>query len=269
MRAGHRGLDDDALEQLAKERPEHGAVVAFALRYREHLKKAAALDYAELVLAATRLLAADDDIRTAVRRRFTHVLVDDAQELAPAQLQLLRRLNTEQLVCAGDPDSAIEAFRGADPTWLDRFQEVCGDHERVVLDDGTPVRRRHRRDGVHADLALARRRTRHRACGRSTGPDGSAEIRVYATMAGELEAVAREIRAAHLIQQIPYDDMAILLAQPGTYGHAIERVLRTFEIPSRAVSSDGLRTQPSVRAVLDVCKLALFDDPHRRPRARP
>ncbi len=259
VRAGHRGLDDDALEQLAKERPEHGAVVAFALRYREHLKKAAALDYAELVLAATRLLASDDDIRAAVQRRFTHVLVDDAQELAPAQLQLLRRLNTEQLVCAGDPDSAIEAFRGADPTWLDRFQEVCGDHERVVLTTG------HRYGAGIGEKAISlishspdpddhRVKT-------FAGPECSAEIKVYATMAGELEAVAREIRAAHLIQQIPYDDMAILLAQPGTYGHAIERVLRTFEIPSRAVSSDGLRTQPSVRAVLDVCKLALFDEP--------
>ena len=259
VRAGHRGLDDDALEQLAKERPEHAAVVAFALRYREHLRKAAALDYAELVGAATRLLASNDDIRGAVARRFTHVLVDDAQELAPAQLHLLRRLNTDRLVCAGDPDSAIEAFRGADPTWLDRFREVCGEHERVVLRTG------HRyggRIGAVASSLISHSPDPdgHRPA-TFDGPDGSAEIRVYATMAGELEAVAREIRSAHLLQQIPYDDMAILLAQPGSYGHAIERVLRTFEIPSRAISSDGLRTQPSVRSVLDLCRLALFDDP--------
>ena len=259
VRAGHRGLDDDALEQLAKQRPEHEAVVAFALRYREHLRKVCALDYAELVLAATRLLASDDDIRGAVQRRFTHVLVDDAQELAPAQLQLLKRLDTHALVCAGDPDSAIEAFRGADPTWLDRFQEVCGDHERIVLTTG------HRYGAEIGSVASALISHSpdpggHRA--RSfEGPAGSKDIKVYATMAGELEAVAREIRAAHLLQQVPYDDMAILLAQPSAYGHAIERVLRTFEIPTRAISSDGLRTQPSVRAVVDVCKLALFDDP--------
>jgi superfamily I DNA/RNA helicase/RecB family exonuclease len=258
VRAGHRGLDDDALEQLAKQRPEHASVVAFALRYREHLKKAAALDYAELVAAATRLLASSDDIRSAVQKRFTHVLVDDAQELAPAQLQLLRRLNTSALVCAGDPDSAIEAFRGADPTWLDRFQEVSGDHERVVLTTG------HRYGaeigGIASELiSHSPDPSDHRAIA-FEGPDGSQDMRVYATMAGELEAVAREIRAAHLLRQIPYDDMAILLAQPGTYGHAVERVLRTFEIPTRAISSDGLRTQPSVRAVLDVCKLALFED---------
>jgi superfamily I DNA/RNA helicase/RecB family exonuclease len=260
VRAGHRGLDDDALRKLAEDRPDHGAVATFALRYREHLRASSALDYAELVLAATRLLRTDGDIRSAVRRRFTHVLVDDAQELAPAQLQLLRQLNTEHLACAGDPDSAIEAFRGADPTWLERFEELCGSYERVVL---TTCHRFGKEIGTIADSLIAHSPDPddHRARVFEGATDGSGEMRNYATMAGELEAVAREIRTAHLMQNIPYDDMAILLAQPSAYGHAIERVLKSFEIPARTITSEGLRTQPSVRAVLDLAKLALNDEP--------
>jgi superfamily I DNA/RNA helicase len=260
VRAGHRGLDDEDLERLGDRRPEHAAVTAFALRYRTYLRNQSALDYAELVLAATRLLTTDDDIRSAVTRRFTHVLVDDAQELAPAQLNLLKRLNTERLVCAGDPDSAIEAFRGADPGWLERFETVAPSHERIAL---VTCHRYGKSIGdVPASLiAHAHDLGSHRATSYVGPEDGSVELRCYSTMAGELEAVAREIRSAHLLNDVPYDRMAILLAQPSTYGFTVERVLRGFGVPARSISTEGLKTQPAVRAVLDLCKLALFDDP--------
>ena len=148
VRAGYRGLDDDDLDALAASRPEHSAIATFAVRYREHLRSEAILDYPELILAATRLLRDDDEIEAAVRKRFTHVLVDDAQELAPAQIRLLAHLSLDHLVCAGDPDSAIEAFRGADPNWLDRFTEVAPQHERIVLGTvhrfGKPIGERRR-----------------------------------------------------------------------------------------------------------------------------
>ena len=260
VRAGHRGLDDQALEELAVKRPEHAAVATFALRYREHLRRSAALDYAELVLAATRLLTTEADIAATVQKRFTHILVDDAQELAPAQLQLLKQLNTDRLVCAGDPDSAIEAFRGADPTWLDRFEDVCGNFETVTL---ATCHRYGAGIGATTTSLIAHSPDdgAHRATSFDGDGDGTAEFRNYATMAGELEAVARELRTAHLLQHTPYDDMAILLAQPGSYTGAIERVLKTFDIPFRSTSSDGLRAQPAVRAVLDLCKLALMPEP--------
>ena len=260
LRAGHRGLTDDDLEALGADRPGHAAVAAFALRYREHLRQRSALDYAELVNAATRLLSTDDEIREAVRRRFTHVLVDDAQELAPAQLKLLRCLNTERLVCAGDPDSAIESFRGSDPGWLERFDSVAPSHERVVLE--TCHRYGKTIGDVPASLiSHSPDAGPHRATTFVGPSDGSVELRNYSTMAGELEGVAREVRRAHLVHKIPYDRMAVLLAQPSAYGFTVERVLRSFDVPCRTISADGLRTQPAVRAVLDLCRLALLDEP--------
>ena len=43
----------------------------------------------------------------------------------PRSSSCSRSLNLDHLVCAGDPDSAIEAFRGADPRWLERFAELA------------------------------------------------------------------------------------------------------------------------------------------------
>ena len=254
VRAGHRGLTDDDLRGLAGRRPEHSAVALFCVRYRRHLHETATLDYAELVAAATRLLDTDDEIRATVQKRFTHILVDDAQELAPAQLHLLKKLNTSHLVCAGDPDSAIEAFRGADPSWLERFADMP--HERVVLPTG------HRFGKTIGDVTMqliehSPDDSAHRTKTFEGPRDGTAEMRVYATMAGELEGAVRELRTAHLMSGVAYDRMALLLAQPAAYGHILERTLAEFGVPYRMASADRpLGNEPAVRAVLDVCRLA-------------
>jgi superfamily I DNA/RNA helicase/RecB family exonuclease len=259
VRAGYRGMSDDDLAQIASKRNEHSAVASFAIRYREHLRTESILDYPELVLAATRLLRENDDIREAISNRFTHVLVDDAQELAPAQLLLLRHLSLDHLVCAGDPDSAIEAFRGADPHWLDRFSEIAPEHEVVTLETihrfGKPIA------DVALNLIASSENGDHRAT-TFAQLDSRSDVRCYATMAGEIEAAAREIRAAHIVEGVPYDRMAILLAQPSTYVHPLKRVLQSLDVPYRIDSGDRpLTEEPSVRAVIDLCRAALQDEP--------
>lgn len=259
VRAGYRGLDDDALETIAQSQTEHSAVAAFAVRYRNHLRDESILDYPELVLAAARLLKNDDEIRGAVKHRFTHVLVDDAQELAPAQLKLLSHLNLEHLACAGDPDSAIEAFRGADPRWLDRFAQIAPSHERIVLD---AVHRFGKSIGDVAMQLIANSEDGEHRASTFSGEESRADVRIYATMAGEIEGAAREIRAAHIVDGVPYDRMAILLAQPSTYVHPLKRVLQTLDVPFRIDSGDRpLADEPGVRGIIDLCRAALLDEP--------
>ncbi len=209
VRSGHRGLHDEDLEALGAERPEHAAVAEFTLRYREHLRGSSALDYAELVLAATRLLMNEPDISEAVKQRFTHVLVDDAQELAPAQLQLLRQLNTQHARLRRRPRLCHRVLPGSRSGLAGSLRRPLRRNTSELC--STTCHRygkSHRRRRVVVDLAFPRRRIAI-ALRSFLGPDdGSAELRVYSTMAGELEAVAREIRSAHLLHHIPYDRMA-------------------------------------------------------------
>jgi superfamily I DNA/RNA helicase len=260
VRAGYRALEDADLEELATKREEHASVARFAIAYREHLRSESILDYPELILSAARLIGGDDEIRDAVRKRFPHVLVDDAQELAPAQLQLLKHLSCDHLVCAGDPDSAIEAFRGADPRWLERFAELAPQHERVVLPTahrfGKPIG-----DVVCSLIAHGEQPTTDHRAASFGSHESTADMYCYATMAGEIEAAARAIRSAHVIDGIPYDRMAILLAQPGTYVHPLKRVLSSLDVPYRIDSGDRpLADEPGVRGFLDLARAALSDE---------
>ncbi len=76
----------------------------------------AALDQAELTLAALALLA-DDTVLAAEQSRIRRIFVDEYQDVDPAQARLVQRLasGADEFVVFGDPDQSIYAFRGADP----------------------------------------------------------------------------------------------------------------------------------------------------------
>ena len=101
-------------------------------RYREYKRSAALLDFDDLIFAARDLLRDHQEVRKALAKRYTHVLVDEFQDTDPLQTEIFWRLcgdppeggNAEDwtafclrpgaLFLVGDPKQAIYRFRGAD-----------------------------------------------------------------------------------------------------------------------------------------------------------
>ena len=103
-------------------------------RFRHYKRAAALLDFDDLIFAARDLLRDHDEVRRALGRRFTHVLVDEFQDTDPLQTEIFWRLcgrppddgdaddwtafalRPGALFLVGDPKQAIYRFRGADIT---------------------------------------------------------------------------------------------------------------------------------------------------------
>lgn len=101
-------------------------------RFHEYKRSAALLDFDDLIFAARDLLRDHDEVRRALARRFTHVLVDEFQDTDPLQTEIFWRLcgdpppgganddwtqfqiRSGALFLVGDPKQAIYRFRGAD-----------------------------------------------------------------------------------------------------------------------------------------------------------
>ncbi|HZB67515.1 MAG TPA: UvrD-helicase domain-containing protein, partial [Ornithinibacter sp.] len=122
MRVVELGLDPDDLERLGRQHG-HEEWVAAAHVLREYdevtaLSAPGAFDPAWILGAAADTLQADSGALDRLRSRLRVVVVDDAQELTPAALRLLEVVvgrGAVDLVLLGDPDSATQTFRGADP----------------------------------------------------------------------------------------------------------------------------------------------------------
>lgn len=266
IRVGQRAMDPPELDALARARPAWSELIAFYKRHHTDLRQRSRVDYPTLMRDAVELVANFEDIRDALHLRFLHVLVDDGQELALIQQRLLHFLTgftttgsqERSLVLAGDPDSSIETFRGADPDWIDDFGKEFGEHESVTL--ATSYRLGEELGRATQKLMVRNGERAHRPS--SFAGEAKLDVKRFGSLAAEVDAVAREIRLTHLTQGVPYEDMAVLLTSPRSMLPALERALNALEVPFSVSAPDRpLAREPIVRAFVDLARFAYQDQP--------
>jgi DNA helicase-2/ATP-dependent DNA helicase PcrA len=94
-----------------------------------------ALDFDDLVVRAVDLLERDEDLRNRWQARFSHLAVDEFQDVDAAQLRLVRILAEpeQNLFVVGDDDQTIYAWRLADVRRILGFSELYPAARRVQL----------------------------------------------------------------------------------------------------------------------------------------
>jgi DNA helicase-2/ATP-dependent DNA helicase PcrA len=103
--------------------------------YAARLAARGALDFDDLVARASVLLEMDAHIRRRWQARFSHVCVDEFQDVDAAQLRLVRLLASpeDNLFVVGDDDQTIYAWRLADVRRILDFALLYPEARRVQL----------------------------------------------------------------------------------------------------------------------------------------
>jgi DNA helicase-2/ATP-dependent DNA helicase PcrA len=104
--------------------------------YRSALARDNAFDFDDLILRPVELLR-DSVVLKRYQDLFSHIIVDEYQDINPAQYRLLRLLTGEGsgLCVVGDADQAIYAFRGADARNFLDFEKDFPGARRIVLSE--------------------------------------------------------------------------------------------------------------------------------------
>jgi uncharacterized protein (TIGR00375 family) len=92
--------------------------------YNHFLKQANLFDFDDLVAEVNLLFEHHPEILEVYRERFRYLLVDEFQDVNPAQYTFLKHLcnpETRNIFVIGDPNQSIYGFRGASPRFIDRF----------------------------------------------------------------------------------------------------------------------------------------------------
>ena len=272
LRAAERGLGPEELQKLGEQQdvPEWAAAGRFFRTYEQVVllrgaagrgapqATAPALDAAELVGAALDALASDPELLTAERARVQHLVVDDAQDLDPQQMELVRVLGdtARTALLAGDPDQSVLGFRGADPDGLDALEAPTAvlrvDHRAVaaIRDAGARVAERLPGSGPGRER-------------RGPAPDNDADaadrvqVRVFLSTAQEAGWIADRLRRAHLQDGVPWAQMAVLSRSARRTLPALRRALLAAGVPVAAPPDElPLARQPAVVPLLMVLRLA-------------
>nr|WP_157446736.1 UrvD/REP family ATP-dependent DNA helicase [Cellulosimicrobium sp. TH-20] len=233
--------------------------------------------------AAEALLAWDDEVPDAARPRWDLVVVDDYQEATVATARLLHVLHDDgaRLVLLGDPDAAVQTFRGASPGLVGRASAPArrdgarrGELGARVAVLGTawrqsaPLREVTRRVTAQVGTvagAVHRGAAPRDADGRpgeaaDVGPGAPpVQVAVLSAVAQEAAFVARELRAEHLLHGTPWHRMAVV-ARTGTRLAALRRELVAASVPVTLLGSDvPLRDEPAVAPLLAAVRVCVAD----------
>ena len=227
---------------------------AFAL-YNQKLATAGVLDFDDLLLSALALL---EDAKKP-HRQFSHVLVDEFQDINPLQYRLLRAFckNGKSVFAIGDPDQAIYGFRGSDEKCFGRFLADFSGAKVVTLTQNyrsTPQILHLAKNVIEKDAAKARRLLPNREDGPPvrlvTCPDEfSAAIfaaKEINRMVGGVDMLDTDMKSGGTRG---FSDIA-LLYRTHRQARALEKCLQTEGIPYTVAGRDSLLADKAVRGTV-------------------
>jgi len=131
--AKQEGKSPDMLE--ARD-PFERTVREIYAEYEERMAAASALDFGDLIYRLVRELDQKPELRAALKARFSHVLVDEFQDVNHVQFAFVQALCEEHrnLCVVGDDDQSIYRWRGADRRNILEFRQHFPDATVVKLE---------------------------------------------------------------------------------------------------------------------------------------
>jgi DNA helicase II / ATP-dependent DNA helicase PcrA len=240
---------DIAAADLAAARSE--LAVAYT-HYQSLLAQHGLIDHGDQVWLALKLLRERADVRDAVSREYRYLLVDEFQDVNPAQLELVKALTgPRRNVCVvGDPNQAIYAFRGAGSRNFGAFEEQHDDAARVVLERNYRSRRPiiEAASRVIGQLAQTGSPDRRQVAVRRAGRAARVGSIGFGTPDQEADGVAAAI-AQPIASGMRPRDFAVLARSNGEVD-ALARSLGVRGIPVRTQLPADFFAQPAIRPLL-------------------
>ena len=204
--------------------------------YQRRITDARLLDFRDLISGAIELLQSNPALRDRLRSKFRLVLVDEFQDVDPAQFELLRLLAPPEakprLVVVGDPDQSIYGFRGTVPRLLSHDFVAAYGSQTLRLDDC----RRCSQDALDAGERLlaatqpGRAPRALRAVSQSSAP--AVVVSRESDAVDEAHFCAREIKRLRAQwPELKLADFAIVLRSTSALGAPFEEALRALSLP--------------------------------------
>lgn len=217
--------------------------------YLEMLRRYHFLTYGQLIACAVQMLQRPS-IYARVHEMLRHLIVDEYQDINPAQERLIRLLARQpvQLCVVGDDDQAIYQWRGSTVenilTFLRRYRQSGS----LPLSEN-----RRSRPGIieHADRFSSSIQPRLTKKMKGRRPDsGGTEVHAWSATSAEDEAhvIAETILGLHK-RGFRYRDVGILLRSVRTSSPPIIEALRAHGIPFRCAGRTGLFLQPEAQVL--------------------
>ncbi len=231
-------------------------------KYRKTLQEHKLLTFGLIIAQMVEMMEQNSEFRRRVRRHLKHLVVDEYQDINPAQERLIELLSADplkaehpvQLCVVGDDDQAIYQWRGSDVSNILEFAERRRALGRKVTVAKLVDNRRSLSPIVKAANRFAEsitgRLEKEMSPVRGEGPKGDPAVICWSAenCEEEGERIAKHIKQLHA-KGLRYADVAILLRSVSSSAGPIAAALEAEGIPASFAGRSGLFDQPEVAAL--------------------
>ncbi len=254
---GDNLLSPDALLDAAHQDsedpwPARRELASIVHRYEVMKRQLGVVDYTDLIQYGHRLVDEHPVVADRIRDRYQCVVLDEYQDTAPAQRQLLRILFSGgfPITAVGDVDQTIYEWRGASQDNFETFPA------HFPLSSGTPASTlplsiNYRSGSRILDLAHDVRgmihapKTFRRLSPSKEAQEGRVEARWFRTAVDEATWTAAEIKRRHDEDGIAWRDLAVLFRKNRQIG-LVRDACAQADVPVEVASLGGLLDVPEV-----------------------
>jgi DNA helicase-2/ATP-dependent DNA helicase PcrA len=223
--------------------------------YQHRLQQARMVDFRDLISGAIELLQSRAPLRESLRAKFRLVLVDEFQDVDPAQFELLRLIappeSRPRIVVVGDPDQSIYGFRGTVPRLLSHDFVAAYGAATIHLEDCRRCSQQALDAGERLLAQTQPGRTPRRLRAIRTHDEPALVVSRESDPVDEAFFVAREIR--RLQAESPglcCSDFAIVLRSTTAFGAPFEEALRALNLPYEVRGSGATARNEVVRFLI-------------------
>ena len=229
-------------------------------RYREALENSRLMTYGQMIVHAVEALD-DEAVRGAVHPSLRHVIVDEYQDINPAEEAMIERLvaGGAHLCVVGDDQQAIYQWRGSTVenilTFADRYASVRTFKLETNRRSRPQIISAARGFGDTITARLPKQMLPHRQ------GSGGVEVSTWVapTRSDEAAAIASTIRFAHDELGYAYRDIAILCRLKASFGPILD-ALTAADIPVQPGGRTALFDQPEAELFgKTICWLVDYD----------
>lgn len=235
------------------------AVKRIYKRYQELLQASNGVDFDDLLLMTTNLLADNPDVRDKYAQRFRHVLVDEFQDTNIAQYNLIKYLSSahHNVFCVGDPDQSVYRWRGADYRNVLRFEEDHPACQTILLEQNY----RSKQTILDAAMAVIDRNPRRKRKKLFTERGTGEKIVFYEALDdyGEASFVVDTIAQLVAGRQFEPGDCAVMY-RTNSMSRLIEEAFLQARLPYRLVGAQRFYGRREVKDMIGFLRLVQNKD---------
>ncbi len=216
--------------------------------YQRRLAESDSLDFDDLIVRTIDLLERDETTRAKYQGKFEYVLVDEYQDVNPAQYRLVALLAARHgnITVVGDDDQSIYSWRGSDYRMILRFEEDFPGAQIFTLEENYRSTQRI----LDAANALVEHNKTRAAKKLFTRRDVGEPITVYSAQTERDEAryVVEKIKS--LVRDgAAYRDFLVLY-RTNAQSRVFEEALLAEGIPYRVVGGVGFYARAEIKDVI-------------------